>query len=252
MASEGKMRAWYSSTSIVRHTAAPDTIEKYHSNILCQTQWQSLIHSHIFTPKNINNCYISSTHFSKTSTYQAVNNIYFRVVSKALCLINSPAPTDCFQSLKHRHNVAPLSILYWCFHGNCSSELANCMPPHPSAASFIPFTGKLWHPLSDFVFPPSYDLNSFKYQDTCMTKLIFFWILSPLCEHNNASRFFFLLCVTLGRALNAIKKKKSFFFSVWMTGQRRKKRLHCSSLRSQHKRTRGGQISAGGILTLFS
>jgi hypothetical protein len=28
--------------------------------------------------------------------------------------------------------------------------------------SFIPFTGKLWNSLSDSVFPPSYDLNSFK------------------------------------------------------------------------------------------
>jgi hypothetical protein len=28
--------------------------------------------------------------------------------------------------------------------------------------SFIPFTGKLWNSLPVSVFPPSYDLNSFK------------------------------------------------------------------------------------------
>merc|ERR1711980_84937 len=70
------------------------------------------------------------------------------------------------------------------FHGNCSSELANCMPPplrrprctrlstysHPSSVqlsnvrvnqhlhSFIPFTGKLWNSLPKSIFPPAYDL----------------------------------------------------------------------------------------------
>lgn len=68
-------------------------------------------------------------------------------------------------------------------HGYCSSELANCMPPHGHTAQgfllflisilsssliqeltsiFIfsyPFTGKLWDSLPDPVLPPSYDLN---------------------------------------------------------------------------------------------
>merc|ERR1712035_64189 len=57
------------------------------------------------------------------------------VKSKAFRLINSPPLTDCLQSLKIRHSVASLSIFYRYFHGNCSSELANCMPPHPPAAS---------------------------------------------------------------------------------------------------------------------
>ena len=102
------------------------------------------------------------------STHTALLN---RVESKAFRLINSPPLTDCLQSLKHRRSVASLSIFYRYFHGYCSSELANCMPPpllrprctrlstfsHPYSIhlisarvnqhlrSFIPFTGKLWN-----------------------------------------------------------------------------------------------------------
>merc|ERR1712035_79188 len=94
-----------------------------------------------------------------------------RVESKAFRLINSPPLTDCLQPLLFRRNVANLSIFYRYFHANCSSELANCMPPplmrprctrlstlsHPYTVqtpytrvdqylhSFIPFTGKLWN-----------------------------------------------------------------------------------------------------------
>ena len=111
-----------------------------------------------------------------------------KVEFKAFHLINSPPLTDCLQSLKNRRNVASLSIFYRYFHGYCSSELANCMPPplrrprctrlstysHPFSVqpsnarinqclhSFIPFTGKLWNSLPDSVFPPTYDLQSFK------------------------------------------------------------------------------------------
>ena len=48
-----------------------------------------------------------------------------RVESKAFRLIDSPSLTDCLDS----HNVASLSIFYRYFHADCSSELANCMPP---------------------------------------------------------------------------------------------------------------------------
>ncbi len=90
--------------------------------------------------------------------------------------------------LKFCHQVASLSIFYCYFYSNCSSELANCMPPPPTRPrciclstqahpfivqipytrvnqhlhSFIPFTGKLWNDLPLSVFPPAYDLNSFK------------------------------------------------------------------------------------------
>ena len=100
----------------------------------------------------------------------------------------SPPLTDCLDSLSHRRNVASLSIFYRYFHADCSSELANCMPPplprprctrlstssHPYSVhlpnarvnqylhSFIPYTGKLWNSLPLSVFPPAYDLNSFK------------------------------------------------------------------------------------------
>ncbi len=35
----------------------------------------------------------------------------------------------CLQPLSYRCNVASLAIFYRYFHANCSSDLANCMPP---------------------------------------------------------------------------------------------------------------------------
>ena len=93
-------------------------------------------------------------------------------------IINSPPLTDCLDSLSQRHNVASLSIFYRYFHVDCSSELANCMPPlllrfcctrlstssHPYSFhlpnarvnqylhSFIPYTGKLWNSLHCLFF----------------------------------------------------------------------------------------------------
>ena len=130
-------------------------------------------------------CMEYASHVWGGSTHTALLN---RVESKAFRLINSPPLTDCLQSLKHRRNVASLSIFYRYFHGYCSSDFANCMPPllprprrtrlstlsHPYSFhltnsrvnqhlhSFIPFTGKLWNSLPDSVFPASYDLNYFK------------------------------------------------------------------------------------------
>ena len=110
------------------------------------------------------------------------------VESKAFRLINSPFLTNCLDSLIHRRNVASLSLFYRYFHTNCSAKLANCMPSslprshcirlstsshtyaiHLSNARinqylhfFIPYIGKLWNSLTLSVFPPVYDLNSFK------------------------------------------------------------------------------------------
>ena len=111
-----------------------------------------------------------------------------RVESKAFRLIRSPPLTSCLLPLKSRRDVASLSVFYRYFHANCSSELANCMPPllprprntrlsshaHPYTVqtpfarvnqylqSFLPSTGKLWNRLPASVFPPDYDLNAFK------------------------------------------------------------------------------------------
>ena len=130
-------------------------------------------------------CMEYASHVWGGSTHTALLN---RVESKAFRLISSPPLTNCLQSLKFRRNVASLAIFYRYFHGYCSSELANCMPPpllrprctrlstysHPYSVqlpyarvnqylhSFIPSTGKLWNSLPDSVFPPSYDLDFFK------------------------------------------------------------------------------------------
>ena len=99
-----------------------------------------------------------------------------RVESKAFRLINSPPLTDCLDSLSHQHDVASLFLFCLYFHADCSSELANCMPPplprprctrlstssHPYSVHlpdaivnqyfhpFISYIGKLWNsvPLS--------------------------------------------------------------------------------------------------------
>merc|ERR1712035_253209 len=123
-------------------------------------------------------CMDYASHIWGSSTHTSLLN---RVESKAFRLINSPSLTDCLQSLKIRRSVASLSIFYRYFHANCSSELANCMPPprlstlsHPYAVqtpnvrvnqylhSFIPSTGKLWNSLPLSVFPDSYDLHALK------------------------------------------------------------------------------------------
>ena len=45
------------------------------------------------------------------------------------------------------------------------------------------------------------------YQDTCTTKLIFFWMLFTIFEHGNKNAgVFFFLCFALGRALDVKKK----------------------------------------------
>ena len=71
-------------------------------------------------------CIEYASHIWGGSTHTALLN---KVESKAFRLINSPPLTDCLQSLNVRRNVASLSIFYRYFHGYCSSELANCMPP---------------------------------------------------------------------------------------------------------------------------
>ena len=126
-----------------------------------------------------------ASHVWGGSTHIALLN---RVEAKAFRLINSSPLTDCLQPLSHRRNVASLALFYRYFHANCSSDLANCVPPllprpyctrlasssqpysvHLSNArvnqyfqSFIPFSGKLWNSLPASVFPPAYDLNCFK------------------------------------------------------------------------------------------
>ena len=129
-------------------------------------------------------CMEYGSHVWEVWTHTALLN---RVESKAFCLINSPPPTECLDSLSHRRNVASLSLFYCCFHADCSSELANRMPlpllrprctrfstSHPYSVHlsnarvnqylhfFIPYTGKLWNSLPLSVFPPAYDLNSLK------------------------------------------------------------------------------------------
>ena len=149
--------------------------------------------SQFFTPQQllalyrglIRPCMEYASHVWGGSTHTQFLN---RVESKAFRLINSSPLTDCLQPLSLRRDVASLAIFYRYFHSNCSSELANCMPPpllrprctrlstlsHPYTVqtpfarvnqylhSFFVSTGKLWNSLPLSVFPPSYDLNYFK------------------------------------------------------------------------------------------
>ena len=57
--------------------------------------------------------------------------------------------------------------------------------------------------------PTTWTLSKDGYQDTCMTKLTFVWILFSLYGHGGVRGFFFMYnYVTLGRALNVKRKKK--------------------------------------------
>ena len=119
------------------------------------------------------------------SSHTALLNI---VESKAFRLINSPPLIDCLDSLSYRRNVASLSIFDRYFHADCSFELANCMPPTSRGLAAKDFLLFLILNLSIYlrkeltsiftlssltlvssgtlfllsVFPPAYDLNSFK------------------------------------------------------------------------------------------
>ncbi len=107
------------------------------------------------------------------------------------------SPTDWILSLNLRRNVALISIFYRCFHANCSSELANCMPlplprprftrlsskVHPFTVqipytrvnqhlqSSIPVIGKLWNCLPlwlylYFLLPVTWFFSKGEYQGT--------------------------------------------------------------------------------------
>ena len=130
-------------------------------------------------------CMEYASHVWGGSTHTALLN---RVESKAFRLINSPPLTDCLQSVSLRRDVGSLAVFYRYFHSDCSSELANCMPPllrrprrtrhsthsHPYSVqlpyarvnqylhSFIPSTGRLWNSLPKSIFPPAYNLSTFK------------------------------------------------------------------------------------------
>ena len=125
------------------------------------------------------------SHVWGSSTHAVLLN---RMESKALRLIKSPSLTDCLDSLSRRRNVASLFLFYLYVHADCSSELANCMPPplprprcprlsisfHPYSVhlpnarvnqylfSFILYTDKLWNTFPLSIFPLAYGLNSFK------------------------------------------------------------------------------------------
>lgn len=111
-----------------------------------------------------------------------------RVQRKAIRLIADPDLTSNLQSLAHRRAVASLSLFYRYYHGFCSTELASSVPlplvfHRPSRAqaashpyqvsvpvcrianfesSFFPRTAKLWNTLPLSVFPPSYNISTFK------------------------------------------------------------------------------------------
>ena len=107
-----------------------------------------------------------------------------RVQRRAARLIGSPVT----QSLESRRRIASLSLFYRYCNGNCSVELANCLPPplrrvretrqveqsHEYAVhlsnprvelrrdTFFCTVAPLWNSLPSQVFPPSYSMDSFK------------------------------------------------------------------------------------------
>ena len=113
-----------------------------------------------------------------------------RVESKAFRLINDPTLTSTLDSLTLRRKVASLSLFYRYYHGRCSRELAECVPPplgrprgtrqatssHEWSVAlsnphigrfgdcFFPTVSRLWNSLPSSVFPNCYNLSLFKKQ----------------------------------------------------------------------------------------
>ena len=115
-------------------------------------------------------------------------NILEKVESKAFRIICSPFLTESLQPLQVRRIVASLSLFYRYYNQHCSSELYGRIPPpmrrpratrlscssqrfsvHLSTArlnsyrdSFMYRSCKVWNSLPNSVFPPYFDLNTFK------------------------------------------------------------------------------------------
>ena len=113
-----------------------------------------------------------------------------RVESKDSRLIGDPSLTSTLDPLSLRRKVASLSLFYRYYFGNCSEELAACIPPpmaRPHSTwqasfahnycvelsnarisrfsdGFFPSTSHLWNSLPSSVFPASFNLSFFKWQ----------------------------------------------------------------------------------------
>lgn len=111
-----------------------------------------------------------------------------RLQRRAERIIGNAEVANTLESLQLRRDVASLSVFYRLYHGECSEELFDLIPPSPflhrstRAAhrnhrytvsnipsrtkkfgdSFLCRTTKRWNSLPAYVFPPSYDMGSFK------------------------------------------------------------------------------------------
>jgi hypothetical protein len=107
---------------------------------------------------------------------------------RAVRLINNGTLTSGLQSMEHIRQVGSLSLFYRYYHGHCSTELSQLIPPAPIhhrhtrgtlsehpytvdicrlrtgsfSSSFLNTTGRLWNSLPASMFPPTYNLNLFK------------------------------------------------------------------------------------------
>lgn len=109
-------------------------------------------------------------------------------IQRRVCNSIGESLSSKLDSLSHRRAVSSLCLFYKYFHGHCSSELSDLVPPikafsrttryssncHPFTVirnesrksffqnSFFPRTSSLWNSLPLSVFPPNYNLQNFK------------------------------------------------------------------------------------------
>ena len=130
--------------------------------------------------------------------------------------------SQTLQTLGQRHSVACLSLFYRYFHGECSTELHDLVPPqwkfhrntrlaiscanHPHfprlplaktkfhSKSFFLRTAEMWNTLPAECFPPFYNLDLFKSNVNKLQQLDWRLFITRRCQLRETKTIFYVFC----------------------------------------------------------